>query len=124
MSEVFTSLGLMTGTSADGLDISLIKSDGESFFQEIKDLISSEDKVITTSYFVPHLSQRQLIRFPVGFDELKTINNYDVLILNPQDPGWGSSSEVQTKFINQAKLNNWDCNSLKENFEICQQNKN
>ncbi len=37
MSEVFTSLGLMTGTSADGLDISLIKSDGESFFQEIKD---------------------------------------------------------------------------------------
>ena len=93
-------------------------------FQEIKELISSEDKVITTSYFVPHFSQRQHIRFPVGFDELETINNYDVLILNPQDPGWGSSSEVQTKFINKAKQNNWDCNSLKENLEICRRNKN
>ena len=91
-------------------------------FQEIKNFISSEDKVITTSYFVPHLSQRQNIRFPVGFDELENINNYDVLILNPKDPGWGSSAAVQEKFIKKAKLNNWDCDSLKENLEICKQN--
>ena len=37
MSQVFTSLGLMTGTSGDGLDISLMKSDGETFFDEIED---------------------------------------------------------------------------------------
>ena len=33
--KVFTSLGLMTGTSVDGIDLSLIKSDGLSYFTSI-----------------------------------------------------------------------------------------
>ena len=91
-------------------------------FQEIKEKVGKEDKVITTSYFVPHLSQRQFIRFPVGFDELDSINNYDALILNPEDPGWGSSSEIQHEFIKKAKFNNWDCKSYPQNIEFCKKN--
>ena len=33
--KVFTALGLMTGTSVDGVDLSLIKSDGFSYFTSI-----------------------------------------------------------------------------------------
>ena len=50
MTQVFTSLGLMTGTSADGLDISLIKSDGESFYDEIKDSYFDYDDKIRNNY--------------------------------------------------------------------------
>ena len=35
--KVFTSLGLMTGTSIDGVDLSIIKSDGINEFEPILD---------------------------------------------------------------------------------------
>ena len=37
MNKEYTSLGLMSGTSADGVDASIIKSDGESNYEVIKD---------------------------------------------------------------------------------------
>ena len=58
---------------------------------KVTKLIESNHKVLTTSYFVPHLSQRQYIRFPESLDELNSINEYDILLLNKDDPGWGSS---------------------------------
>ena len=36
MSEEFTSLGLMSGTSGDGVDASIIKSDGKTKYKVIK----------------------------------------------------------------------------------------
>ena len=50
-------------------------------FEKITNLIESNHKVLTTSYFVPHLSQRQYIRFPESLDELNSINEYDILLL-------------------------------------------
>ena len=50
MSQVFTSLGLMTGTSGDGLDISLMKSDGETFFDEIEDKFVPYSENIKSKY--------------------------------------------------------------------------
>ena len=35
--KLFTALGVMTGTSMDGVDISLIKSDGDEEFTHILD---------------------------------------------------------------------------------------
>ena len=37
MNEEFTSLGLMSGTSGDGVDASIIQSDGESEYRDILD---------------------------------------------------------------------------------------
>ena len=37
MQEIYTSLGLMSGTSGDGVDASVISSDGISRFEAIKD---------------------------------------------------------------------------------------
>ena len=37
MSKEYTSLGLMSGTSGDGVDASIIKSDGDSYYEVIKD---------------------------------------------------------------------------------------
>ena len=44
--KVFTSLGLMTGTSIDGVDLSIIKSDGINEFEPVLDDYFEFDKKI------------------------------------------------------------------------------
>ena len=46
MSEEYTSLGLMSGTSGDGVDASIIQSDGKSKYKVIKDKYFQYDKEI------------------------------------------------------------------------------
>jgi anhydro-N-acetylmuramic acid kinase len=46
MSEEYTSLGLMSGTSGDGVDASIIKSDGDTKYKSIKDKYFRYDKEI------------------------------------------------------------------------------
>ena len=43
MSKYLYSLGLMSGTSVDGVDASIIKSDGEQFLEIIDDIYVKYD---------------------------------------------------------------------------------
>ena len=46
MSEQYTSLGLMSGTSGDGVDASIIQSNGETKYEVIKDKYYEYDSEI------------------------------------------------------------------------------
>ena len=37
MDEIYTAMGLMSGTSSDGVDVSIIKSDGNQEFSILND---------------------------------------------------------------------------------------
>ena len=82
--------------------------------------VQADDAVLTTSYLVPHLSHRQSIRFPK-----KTSNSpitqgpWTTLLLNPNDPGWGSSQKVQNQLLNQAQDRNWDCRTWPSGLTLC-----
>ena len=41
MKKIYTALGLMSGTSGDGVDASIIKSDGNTYYEVILDKSSS-----------------------------------------------------------------------------------
>ena len=46
MTKEYTSLGLMSGTSGDGVDASVIQSDGDTKYKAIKDKYFQYDKQI------------------------------------------------------------------------------
>ena len=46
MTKEFTSLGLMSGTSGDGVDASIIKSDGDAKYEAIQDKYFEYDDLI------------------------------------------------------------------------------
>ena len=50
MSEKYTSLGLMSGTSGDGVDASIINSDGVDKFETIKDKYYEYDSNIYSDF--------------------------------------------------------------------------
>ena len=82
--------------------------------------IPTNANVLTTSYVAPHLSTRELIAFPKkSFNEALGASNWDTLLLNPNDPGWGSSTKVQSRLINQAHHNGWHCQSWESGLELC-----
>ena len=46
MGKIYTALGLMSGTSLDGVDVSIIESDGNKEFSSILDKYFEYDKEI------------------------------------------------------------------------------
>ena len=87
---------------------------------EARALIQPHDAVLTTSYLVPQFSQRTSIGFPKNklSPPLKG-EPWNVLLLNPNDPGWGSSRKVQERLLTQAKDRNWSCRNWPSGLELC-----
>ena len=83
--------------------------------------IPKNANVITTSYLVPHLSQRSFIKYPKNEDDIKSdLKEFNILLLNPLDPGWDSSNKLQKEYIKTAKENNWKCLKWDNGLELCE----
>lgn len=82
--------------------------------------VQAGDAVLTTSYLVPHLSHRQKISFPKkSFNGSIAKGPWTALLLNPNDPGWGSSQKVQDQLLNQAQDTNWTCHTWPSGLTLC-----
>ena len=79
-----------------------------------------QDRVLTTSYLVPQISQRQHIAFAKQSQSKQAFqNNWTVFLLNPNQPGWGSKRSIQADLLSQAKDRNWTCQSWSSGLELC-----
>ena len=86
----------------------------------IKVLIKNSDRLITSSYLVPHFSGRKFIKFPGDSDDTsELLTTYDTILLNPTKPGWCSSREIQIELIDEALINVWNCKKVEEIFDYC-----
>ena len=87
------------------------------------DQVKQDDALLTTSYLVPHFSQRQAIGFPKrGADLDLSQSAWTVLLLNPKDPGWGSSSKRQAQLLEAARTSDWTCQSWLSGLTLCRKN--
>ena len=77
-------------------------------------------RVLTSSYIVPHISQRQRVAFPkkkAGVDVTDT--GFNIVLLNPNDPGWGSSTNVQQEWLDAALSEGWSCQKWPSKLRLC-----
>ncbi len=91
-------------------------------FDKAQALIRPQDAVLTTSYLVPQLSQRITVGFPKN--KQTTLNDtsaWNVILLNPSDPGWGSSRKLQERLLTEAKNRNWSCQSWPSGLKLCRE---
>ena len=52
--------------------------------------------------------------------KVKKPSMYNVLLLNPLDPGWDSTNELQKEYIKIAQENNWKCIELGNGLKFCE----
>ncbi|WP_320675583.1 DUF2079 domain-containing protein [Prochlorococcus sp. MIT 1300] len=82
--------------------------------------IPTEGRLLTTSYFIPHLSHRKVVDFPRVGTKFKDYSAFDIFLLNPEDPGWGSSSQVQKDLLLKANEEGWLCKQWPVGIELCE----
>ena len=85
-------------------------------------MLSPQDRVITTSYLVPQISQRKHVAFAKqSLSEQSFEDGWTVFLLNPKHPGWGSKGSIQKRLLNQAEDRNWSCQSWNSGLELCRE---
>ncbi len=89
--------------------------------QEAMNSINKSSRVATTSYLVPHLSHRKDISFPKEIKQAPNLESFDVLLLNPRDPGWGSNGHLQKQLLQEAKRQGWECKYWESGLELCKE---
>ena len=82
--------------------------------------LSPQDRVLTTSYLVPQISQRQHVAFAKQSQSKQAFDNdWTVFLLNPSQPGWGSKKSIQKRLLDHAKERNWNCKSWDSGLTFC-----
>lgn len=82
--------------------------------------LTPQDRVLTTSYLVPQISQRQHIAFAKQSQSNQAFqNNWTVFLLNPNQPGWGSKRSIQKHLLDQAEAKNWACERWDSGLTFC-----
>jgi uncharacterized membrane protein len=71
--------------------------------EAIAQVQSSKDSVLTSSYFVPHLTHRSQLEYTKTFAPPTTLEPYQSILLNLQDPGWGSTPELTQQIFDRAQ---------------------
>tara|TARA_B100000700_G_C15062280_1_gene866696 strand:- start:4077 stop:5480 length:1404 start_codon:yes stop_codon:yes gene_type:complete len=85
--------------------------------------VSSKERVLTTSYIAPHLSHRKTIRYAkIGSFDDAILEDIDVILLNPLDPGWDSDNTTQSLILDFADQSGWYCKKYENGLELCKAN--
>lgn len=88
--------------------------------QQAREEISADSRVLTSSHLAPQLTHRPVIETPrkrgLGPEGLR---NFDVVLLNPRDPGWQSRPATQRKVLQQARQDGWRCRHWPSGLELC-----
>jgi uncharacterized membrane protein len=86
-------------------------------------LVKPGDAVATTSYLAPHLSGRRVVLFPAASDgdleALERRRGINLLLLNPQEPGWASDGALQRSLLEQARRRGWSCGIWPRGLQLC-----
>ena len=86
-------------------------------------LVKPGDAVATTSYLAPHLSGRRVVLFPAASDgdleALERRRGINLLLLNPQEPGWASDGALQRSLLEQARSRGWSCRIWPRGLQLC-----
>ena len=90
-------------------------------------LVKPGDAVATTSYLAPHLSGRRVVLFPAASDgdleALERRRGINLLLLNPQEPGWASDGALQRSLLEQARHRGWSCRIWPRGLQLCRRHK-
>jgi uncharacterized membrane protein len=86
-------------------------------------LVKPGDAVATTSYLAPHLSGRRVVLFPAASDgdleALERRRGINLLLLNPQEPGWASDGALQRSLLEQVRRRGWSCGIWPRGLQLC-----
>jgi uncharacterized membrane protein len=68
-------------------------------------LVKTEGGVLTNSAIAPHLTHRVLVKLASDGSQSLDLNQFDYVLLNKRHPGWQSSPELITDFLERLKKN-------------------
>jgi uncharacterized membrane protein len=71
--------------------------------EAIAQVQTTHDPLFTTSYFVPHLTHRSQLEYTKTFAPPARLESYKYILLNLQDPGWGSTPALTQQVFDRVQ---------------------
>jgi len=66
-------------------------------------LVPNQGGVLTSAVIAPHLTHRPLIKLAIEGSEWQDLAQFDHILLNTRNPGWGSSQELVKGLVTKVK---------------------